>query len=250
MGEGQQVGQRLSTILEVSCESESPLKKAQKQQQKQQQAARGAERRPTVLDVDSIPIGGKATNRMSFEQLLEESLRRQEQLDKDKDMDKDMEKEQRGGTVRHRPLAKKPFLLKSGAKAAPPTAKQAEPEAADADARAAGPPRPFLKRGEGLRRFQPKASKNQQHQSQHNSQHQLQRNGGSTAALCQQLAQQQELTQRKIVKKCPSTSSMGQQQPRPPPATSAHPSARGNTGRAPSGSRNARRARHGHSAWQ
>lgn len=264
----QQSHQRLSTILEVSCESESPLKKTQLQKQLRSSGGRpGAKKQQTfniykdtneaitcqeeqprstdslpqtdVLDVDSIPIGVKPTNKMSFEELLEESLKKQDQLDM----------EQQKNSSRRKPITKKPFLLKNSGGAAlnvatvtanktaaakPLVAQQQkpikEPEPvvvpptptegtldAGAPKQHTGPPRPFLKRGEGLRRFQSSTQKSNtsDNSSKAETAPKATKSNSSgnnnSSSLNQQLAQQQELIQRKIIKKSQSYTNMNQQ---------------------------------------
>jgi len=181
--------ERLSTILEVSCESESPLKMKYSKRfsgirnfkkDLVQEETVPEEAEPVgvivaeavvsngVFDVDSIPIGNKVTNKMSFEELLEESLKKQDQLDYEQQQLKKNKK----------PLAvKKPFLQRGGGtnktesvvvpvQKPPPHAVQksiASKSGVSTEITSevvevqknTGAPRPFLKRGEGLKRFQP-----------------------------------------------------------------------------------------------
>ena len=224
---------RLSTILEVSRE-ESPMKKLVHHKVEAASKSEPPESVPDEepvgetladatlsnppLDIDSIPIGGKSTNKMSFEELIEESLKKQDQLD--------MEQQKR--STKKRPLVKKqPYLQKSTKEAPPsnPKAPQPKPvpkavEVPEVIAEQPPPveatqpngmkPRVYLKRGEGLKRYQPPApqapTKPQQQAAETGSQkHALK--SVSTAAFSQ--SQQQP----KVIKKSQSVTNITRKQP-------------------------------------
>lgn len=215
--------ERLSTILEVSCESESPLKRSQRRSsslklKKQNDVninkaeTHAASDQNDVIDVDSIPIGCKPTNKMSFEELIEESLKKQDVLDME---------HQKLKSQRKKPIAKKPFLLKNSKETSNPLPKpQQQPQAikppvsqpikpikdepepsvpTETSTKPKNAPRPFLKRGEGLKRYQtnPKKPDTKPQQPPAMSQ---QLRSISTTSIPQQLAQQQHLIAQKINK--------------------------------------------------
>lgn len=254
--------QQLSTILEVSCESESPLKKTQKragtgslrtkvddihEEDPEQEIENVIEcnekdeiksKNSNVLDVDSIPIGVKPTNKMSFEELLEESLKKQDQLD--------MEQQKNGN--RKKPVVKKPFLMKNSGtnkvqaqakvqqSVAPVSAPVSVPAPVpvqvkiskdvpsefpefefNAAPKHSGAPRPFLKRGEGLKRFQSKQNESAVSNKSESNKPSVKSNNGaqqlrsnSTTSLNNQLAQQQQMTQQRIMRKSQSITNVNQ----------------------------------------
>jgi hypothetical protein len=236
---------RLSTILEVSCE-ESPFKKpsalkeySAKQQQKNEKFEEETiakplrqietktqnsvsnvvaknfdendevndesneeeedreEQKQKPLDIDSLPIGFKPTNKMSFEQLIEEKLKIAEQLDQEQFKNSTSNKTKKKPIVMSKTREK--FIQSKSAAAAAAATKSQQPtvstsvlsnnntnkaapknvetnvqgekvsEATDASVGAQAPslkqPCKFLKRGEGLKRYQPPSVKTAQKSS-------------------------------------------------------------------------------------
>ena len=126
-------------------------------------------RNPTALDIDSLPIGVKPTNKMSFEQLIEEKLKIADQLEQEQ---REMAK------IKKKPLnlaninkTRQQFLQAKMAKEAKFPAAPAQPAAAAKQPQQAQQqppqeepeqpvkqlnrePRRYLRRGEGLKRYQ------------------------------------------------------------------------------------------------
>lgn len=94
------------------------------------------------MDIDKIPIGVNPTNRMDFEQLLEEKLKISEQLE---------EEQARLGSKKSSSVKKKPPLSD-----VPPDEDQQQSQPSNPPSRQ---PRVFLKKGEGLKKYMPKTTK-------------------------------------------------------------------------------------------
>lgn len=131
------------------------------------------------MDIDNVPIGVKPTNKMSFEQLIEEKLKIQSQLDEEQ-----ARFGGRSGGTKPRPpvlLAKK----RSTTTLAPPaptppsndqqtvgSSRPVSPAVALPEPECPQPPRhtqqpkQYLRKGEGLQRFQPGAAAKRQKQLQ------------------------------------------------------------------------------------
>lgn len=118
-----------------------------------------------VLDIDSIPIGIKPTNKMSFEQLIEEKLKHADELDQEQlkrnVKKKPFLKRQSSASKSCKPAAVSVSTLKPtpalAPPAQPPPTQLKEPPSepyTDSICRTVAP-RKFLKRGEGLKRYQP-----------------------------------------------------------------------------------------------
>ena len=215
---------RLSTILEVSRE-ESPMKKlvvhhkveASKSEpesvpEEEEHVVEDATLANPPLDIDSIPIGGKSTNKMSFEELIEESLKKQDQLD--------MEQQKR--STKKRPLVKKqPYVQKSAKEVPASNPRQAQPKPAPKPvevpeviaeappvevAQSSGvKPRVYLKRGEGLKRYQPPAPTKPQQAAETVSQKPVLKSVSSAAFS-------QSQPQPKVIKKSQSVTNMTRKQ--------------------------------------
>lgn len=160
---------RLSTILEVSCE-ESPLKSKQSQNNFRRNVLENNlknKMKPVIedddnddfvdiVDIDSIPIGIKPTNKMTFEQLIEEKLKQADQLDQEQFSQKSIKK--KPFLIKKQSIkTAKPPLMKSTPVLAPPPQPPPilqELPPSELSSNMIGP-RKFLKRGEGLKRYQP-----------------------------------------------------------------------------------------------
>ena len=210
--------QRLSTILEVSCE-DSPLKKPNPIKEFNAKPKKietvveescidvqpvsldddkDAERddqdfsmkSKDALDIDNLPIGVKPTNKMSFEELIEEKLKIADQLDQEqfKNSNNKTKKKPVSSTnkTREKFLQAKaakpqtvtaPTLISSTNKSSKPDTiaqsqqqhiveKQAEIISESTTQPTSNKqPRKYLKRGEGLKRYQPPSTKLAQKQS-------------------------------------------------------------------------------------
>ena len=128
-------------------------------------------RNPTALDIDSLPIGVKPTNKMSFEQLIEEKLKIADQLEQE---------QQEMSKIKKKPLnlaninkTRQQFLqakmakeakFPSTAPAQPVVAAKQQPQQPQQQLQQEEPeqpvkqlnrePRRYLRRGEGLKRYQ------------------------------------------------------------------------------------------------
>ena len=224
----QQQQQRLSTILEVSCE-ESPFKKAnplkefknkietvdeevssltstelpmnrQTQSNNEEpshavdQNERGDEEEnatEAVLDIDNLPIGVKPTNKMTFEQLIEEKLKIADELDQEQFRRSGANKTKKKAVVAPSKTREKFLQAKAAKESGKPQQQQApslpipnpqpapqqqqvvvssvkppvEFETTQVPPTNGKQPRKYLKRGEGLKRYQPPSTKLAQKQS-------------------------------------------------------------------------------------
>ena len=216
---------RLSTILEVSCEesplkkaSSNALKEYNSKQPKIQtlseelpekggeasSQANGEEekeeselvedlakdadqdrRTSKILDVDSLPIGFKPTNKMSFEQLIEEKLKIADQLDREQFSNTTSSKAKRPNTAVSKTREKfvqakvirdnnvKPAVPPPAPLVMPPPQKPEksttttttaanEPDMNNILPTNVKQPKKYLKRGEGLKRYQAPSVKSAQ----------------------------------------------------------------------------------------
>jgi hypothetical protein len=137
------------------------------------------------MDIDSLPIGVKPTNKMSFEQLIEEKLKIKDQLDNEqaKYGSKKRQKQTRQQQQQQQPHPQMKFTADEDQEdddeedgggggeeketeendddeedETEAECEQQEPEIRATSARIK--PRQFLKKGEGLKRYQPPSKKN------------------------------------------------------------------------------------------
>ncbi|CAF0806524.1 unnamed protein product [Brachionus calyciflorus] len=111
-----------------------------------------------MLDIDSLPIGVKPTNRMNFEELIEEKLKIADQLEKEQiELSNKLKNKKKAKPVAE-PIEEE--KNDSNDESDPEVEITLDDEEHEHEHEESKPkPRPFLKRGEGLKRYQPETKK-------------------------------------------------------------------------------------------